>query len=194
VDVAAPYLTPEQYLEFDRKPGERPSEYVEGQIHPVPKAGPRYKSILANLTRVFNAQLAMSRCKLMVSPIRVRIPGGAKYMHPSLITVCGRCEFEDSVQDTVANPILVLEIASPTAEDGYDRGAKGDWYRSIPTLRTHIVVADDRVAVTVYTRERGQDWSLEDLLDVEDVLDISAINAKIPLAQIYQRIEFDDPS
>jgi hypothetical protein len=186
-------VTPDQYLELDREPGQRLSDYWAGELHAIPRATRQHKSILANLTKTLNTELALSRCKAMVGPVRVRIPGETRYLYADLLAICGgNCDFEDSVQDTVLNPKVLVEIQPPPAAANSDSDQKGGWYRSIPTLRSHILVAQDRVAVSVYTRPKGQDWSLEDWYDIGDVVEVSAINAKIPLAQLYNRIEFEE--
>jgi Uma2 family endonuclease len=191
--LPTPYLTPEQYLELDRH-SERPSEYSDGHAYPIENTTARHSLMLFNLAGTLKARLAGTSCKVMGATLRVRIPRTKmKYVYPDVIVSCGKLEFDDEHRDTLLNPTVLFEILSPSTGD-YDRGTKGSWYRSIPSLKTYVVIAQDQVSVTRYTRQAEQDWLLKDLISIHDVLDLDAINSRIALAEIYHEIELDEPA
>jgi Uma2 family endonuclease len=55
------------------------------------------------------------------------------------MVVCDEKQFIDDKQDTITNPVLVIEVLSPSTAD-YDRGTKFMLYRSIPDLQHYVLV------------------------------------------------------
>ena len=71
--------------------------------------------------------------------MRVSTPETSSYLYPDVGVVCEEPRFEDNVFDILLNPIVIIEVLSPSTE-AYDRGEKFSHYRQIeslnPTLRT----------------------------------------------------------
>ena len=68
---------------------------------------------------------------------------------------CGEELYHGESDDTLLNPRLVIEVLSPSTED-YDHGKKFAYYRTLPSLREYVLVAQDRVNVEqFYFREPG---------------------------------------
>ena len=187
--LPTPYLTPEQYLEIDRH-AELPNEYSDGLMYPIENTSLRHGRILTNLIRSLCNRLVDSPCEVVSSTVRVRIPGTKKYTYPDLIVTCGAADLEDSEADTLLNPTVLFEILSPNTAD-YDRGTKAEWYRTIPSLKAYVVVAQDRIAVTRFKREGEHTWLVNDLYGTDESLDIDSIGCSFPLAEIYRKIELD---
>jgi Uma2 family endonuclease len=66
--------------------------------------------------------------------MRVRIQRTGLYTYPDISVVCGQPIFEDASRDTLLNPVVIIEILSPSTES-YDRGKKFQNYRTIETLQ-----------------------------------------------------------
>jgi hypothetical protein len=56
-------------------------------------------------------------------------------------------------------------------------------------LKEYVLVAQDEVRVERYLR-RGDTWQLSDLTDIDETLTLESIECKIPLREIYARVEF----
>jgi len=76
--------------------------------------------------------------------------------------------FEDDVFDTLLNPIIVVEVLSPSTEAD-DRGEKFDRYRQLASLQEYSLVLQDRVRVEHYLR-RGTQWISTEFREITDVL------------------------
>lgn len=48
--------------------------------------------------------------------MRVKIPRINKYIYPDITVVCGEDQFEDNQNDTLLNPVLIIEILSEFTE------------------------------------------------------------------------------
>ena len=111
------------------------------------------------------------------------------YTCSDLTVVCGKTMFADERRDSLLNPTAIFEVLSPSTEY-YDRGVKLRSYREIESLMDYVLVAQDQVNIEHYTRSGENTWTLRDYRRAEDVLMIASIGVSVPLAAIYERIEF----
>ena len=51
------------------------------------------------------------------------VQGGERYLYPDVVVTCGRELFEDAEHDILLNPLVIIEVLSPSTEV-YDRGEK----------------------------------------------------------------------
>lgn len=63
-------------------------------------------------------------------------------------------------------------------------------YREIESLQDYILVAQDQMRVEQFTRGVANTWTIRDYLHAEDLLAIASIGVSVPLAALYDRIEF----
>lgn len=74
--------------------------------------------------------------------------------------------------------------------EGYDRGDKFKYYRTLPSLREYLLIAQDRPAVTLYRRGAGSD--LFRIIDVEGLnatLELTSIGVALSLAELYESVD-----
>ena len=118
--------------------------------------------------------------------MRVRTSRTGSYFYPDVAVVCDKPQFEDNVFDTLLNPILVVEVLSPSTEV-YDKGEKFAHYQELASLREYVLVSQDRVHVDHY-RLMGTQWVGKTFHTPEDVLLLDSIECKLPLRDIYARV------
>ena len=82
------HLTPEQYLEIERK-AERKSEYYAGEMFAMAGASKEHGLITVNLVAVLHNQLRRSACRTFVADLRVNIPATGLYTYPDIVVACG---------------------------------------------------------------------------------------------------------
>jgi Uma2 family endonuclease len=179
--------TPQQYLERERL-AETKSEYRYGQIVAISGASRKHNLIALNLGGELRQQLRGGSCETYVSDMRVKVSPTGLYTYPDVVVACGDIRFEDSHSDTLLNPIVLIEVLSPST-DAYDRVEKFDHYRRLDSLREYVLVSQDRMRVERYAR-RGDDWERTELSRPDDALMIAAIDCTIRLADVYERVAF----
>jgi len=182
------FLTPEQYLEIDRK-AERKSEYYNGEMFAMAGAKRAHNLIVANLVARLNQMFRSRPCEVYPSDMRVRVTATSLYTFPDVIAVCGRPHFLDDQEDTLLNPGLIVEVLSPSTE-AYDRGRKFEQYKSIESLREYLLVAPDRVHADLYTRQPDGRWLLTSADTLESGLTLESVGAQLTLADLYEKVEF----
>jgi Uma2 family endonuclease len=177
--------TPAEYLELERA-AETKSEYRAGQIVAMTGVSRAHSLIVGNLLGEMRQQLRGSSCEVHSNDLRVRVSRTGLYTYPDVVVACGEILFEDDQVDTLLNPVVVIEVLSPSTE-AYDRGEKFAHYRRLDSLQEYVLVAQDRVRVERYVRQ-GEQWVLSELSAREDVLALTAIDCQIGLREIYERV------
>ncbi len=180
-------ITPDEYLTIERR-SEAKSEYFDGEIFAMTGASRRHNLISLNFGAELRGQLRGRDCEAYVADMRVRIPFANIYTYPDVIVVCGRLEFEDAEVDTLLNPTLIVEVLSKSTAS-YDRDAKFEYYRSLPSLREYLLVSQDTYHVTQYVRQADDRWMLADIRGAEGRLELSSVGCALTLAEIYERVE-----
>lgn len=179
--------TPQEYLARERL-AETKSEYRCGQIVAMSGASRRHNLIALNLGGELRQQLRDGSCETYVADMRVKVSPTGLYTYPDVVVACGEIRFEDSYIDTLLNPVVLVEVLSPSSE-AYDRGEKFGHYRRLDSLREYVLVSQDQMRVERYARQ-GDDWEETVLHSPDDVLTIGAIGCTVRLAEIYERVAF----
>lgn len=149
-------MTEEEYLAFERASTEK-HEYSGGEIFAMSGGTSDHAAVAANILRELGNALFGRGCRVHTSDMRVHIPETGKFVYPDASIVCGRPEFKDERQDTLTNPVLVVEVLSESTE-AYDRGDKFAAYQTIPSLRHYVIAAQNKPRIEVYTRQADGGW------------------------------------
>jgi Uma2 family endonuclease len=187
-------LTSADYLEMDRQSQLR-HQFLGGEIFTMTGASRRHNLISVNLATLLNTQLRDRDCEVYASDMRVKVSPQGDYTYPDLVVVCGSPSFEDSFNDTLLNPVLIVEILSKSTE-AYDRGLKFELYRGLETLREFVLIAQDRCHLEHYHRQVDDRWLLTEISELKGCLHLESIDVELVLEQIYFKVSLDetDPS
>jgi Uma2 family endonuclease len=183
-----PFLSPEQYLDAERK-AEFRSEYLDGQMYAMSGVSWQHGRITVNVTTQLNDQLAGTPCEVRASNQRVRPKLGGPYYYPDIVVVCGEPQFEDKEFDTVLNAKLIVEVLSPSTES-YDRGTKFEKYRQMKSLAEYLLISQTRVHIEHRVLSPAGVWDSSETSDLNDVLELPSIGARLKVADIYHRVQF----
>ena len=183
--MAQPRMTPAEYLALERQ-AETRSEFLDGEVFAMAGASARHVRVCAALTASLWNQLADRPCDVLPTDMRVKIPATGLYTYPDVAVVCGEAEFDDAEHDTLLNPTLLIEVLSPSTAD-YDLGAKFGHYRTLPSLREVLYVAQTEIHVLHYRRQTDGTWLLSETRDPNAVVELPSIGAELRLAQVYSK-------
>ena len=183
--TAQTYLTPEEYLTWERKQPFK-NEYHNGQIVAMSGASRWHNRITVDITIQLGNQLMDSDCEVFAGEMRVRTSPTVSYLYPDVIVVCGEPRFEDDTFDTLLDPIVVIEVLSPSTA-AYDRGEKFESYKQLTSLQEYILISQNKVRVEHYYRQEAQ-WNRNTFQHLEDLLSLPSIECEVPLRAIYRRV------
>ena len=194
-----PYFTPEQYLEIDRATEER-YEYLDGEIFAMAGESSEHGDISMNLATIFGNQLKGTECRGRLKDTKVLSGAGKKnpftqkgmFSYPDLVVICGELQFHDEIKDIVLNPQVIIEVLSESTES-FDRGDKFVSYRMWnPTLTDYLLVSQNMPHVEHYIKQENGDWLLKEYHGLNKHFTIESINVIVTLADVYDRVEFQD--
>jgi Uma2 family endonuclease len=90
-------------------------------------------------------------------------------------------------EQLVEDPILVVELLSPGTER-YDRRTKVPAYREIESVN-EILLIDSEAAYAEIFRRNGATWFSEIVQGREAELNLSSIELRLPMAELYEGID-----
>jgi Uma2 family endonuclease len=187
-----PYYSFEDYLAAERECIDEKHEYVAGQVFAMVGATYNHNLIVTNLARELSAQLKSRPCSVLSSDMRLRIQVADACTYPDILVLCDSPSFHDGRKDVLTDATLLIEVLSPSTE-GFDRGGKFALYRSLPSLRQYLLVAQDRCAVDVFTRQPDDRWLLEAYTDPRAEIPLDSIGCALPVGEIYDKVDFALP-
>jgi Uma2 family endonuclease len=181
--------TEAEYLAIERDV-EAKHEYYRGEMFAMSGASRQHNQLTFNLALCLGQQLANRKCIAYTNDMRVKVESTTLYTDPDAVITCHEPRFLDKEVDTLLNPQVIIEVLSDSTEK-YDRGKKFEHYRTIPSLREYVLISQDRAHVDRFSlNEQGQ-WVLSDATGLEAVVELSAVDCRLPLAEVYAKVEFE---
>jgi Uma2 family endonuclease len=98
-----------------------------------------------------------------------------------------RKNFDDSENDTLLNPVAIIEVLSESTE-AYDRGKKFEQYQYIDSLTEYLLVSQDPYRVEQYVRQSDKEWRYFEYHWAEDVVRINLIGCEFALKDVYAKV------
>ncbi|MDE0089581.1 MAG: Uma2 family endonuclease [Candidatus Poribacteria bacterium] len=184
--AARTYLTPEEYISFERKATIK-HEYLKGQIIAMSGASFAHNFITLDTATQLNIQLMGGDCQVAASDMRVKVTKTNAYFYPDIVVFCGEPISEDNNFDTLLNPTVIIEVLSPSTET-YDRGEKFEDYKQIESLKEYVLVSQDKVLVEHYIRQETE-WLESKYRELDDVVQLRSIECELRMRDIYARTE-----
>ena len=160
-------------------------EYVDGQILAMGGGTLEHARLASAIIFLLQDQLGDRPCVVFTSDARVRIVATGLITYPDVSVACGPSilDVEDRLAQT--NPSVLVEVTSPTTE-AYDRGAKFEHYKLIPSLREYVVVSHRERAIEVFRRGDDQTWSLAARGGAGGRVALTSIGCELEVDRIYR--------
>jgi Uma2 family endonuclease len=158
--IPEPFRTYAEYLEIEAR-SELKHEWLDGRIYAMSGGTPDHSAIAANVIRALGNQLDGKPCRVFTSDLRVRVPTTGLATHPDVSVVCGRLECDAEDPNAATNPVVVVEVLSPSTER-YDRDEKFSHFRRLASLRAYVLVSQKERRIEVFTRNDDSSWTLRE--------------------------------
>ena len=102
-------------------------EFYNGEIFAMAGGTVAHNQICSNVLSFLSAALDKTPCRTLGSDMRLLTPRGL-FTYPDVMVICGPVELTPGREDTVKNPLLLVEVISDATRK-YDRGEKFDLYK-----------------------------------------------------------------
>jgi Uma2 family endonuclease len=162
-------------------------EYLGGVLYAMAGARNAHNIIATNIVGALYARLRGQSCRPFNSDtkIRVRQPTHIRFYYADASVVCRTNPQSDSYQDA---PVVLFEVLSRKTRR-IDEGEKKDAYMTIPSLDVYVLV-EQHTAMVVAFRRTDSGFVREVHEGLEAVLPLGEIGVALPLAEIFETVEF----
>ena len=187
-----PHMTEAEYLAFADEQ-EFKHEYRNGEVIAMTGGSVRHGAITASTIIHLGNKLRDTDCTVTSSDVRVYIAHKQTYRYPDVTVFCGDPVYREGRTDTLTNPVLLVEVLSPSTArtDHNDKLAE---YTRIPRLQAYVLVSQDEPKVEVYQRHESGKWLYEFVtgMEAEITLSLSGKDMRLSLAEIYRRVRWEE--
>lgn len=162
-------------------------EYLGGYLYAMAGARNVHNTIATNALGHLYGQLRGRPCRPFNSDtkVRVQLASHTRFYYPDAMIVCAPSPAEATYQD---HPVVIVEVVSEGTRR-LDEVEKREAYLAIPSLRAYLLVEQDAPLVRVYRRvDQGFEVELHE--GMEAVVPLAEVEAELPLAAAYERVEF----
>ncbi|MGD9974735.1 MAG: Uma2 family endonuclease [Desulfatirhabdiaceae bacterium] len=184
-------FTKEEYLEMEER-NEFRSEYFAGEIFAMAGGSPDHSTICFNMIGELRDPLRRKRCRGFESNMKLEISQADAIVYPDVMVICDKIERTDHRSDVIKNPILIVEVLSPSTES-FDRGKKFEYYRTLPSLQEYVMISQDAPLVEAYHKQDDRNWLFSVSSGREETVVLQSLECEIRLTDIYQHVEFSQP-
>jgi Uma2 family endonuclease len=166
------------------------SEFYQGAIFAMAGGTATHNLIALTVAASLRSALRGKQCKAFMADMRLLVKRRQLYTYPDVMVVCGSLQYAPGRNDTVTNPVLIVEVLSPSTE-AYDRGKKFEFYRTIDSLQEYILVDPARMYVERHRPLGLGRWEMTAFENPDDVLALTSVGVDLTLAGIYEGVELE---
>jgi Uma2 family endonuclease len=186
--LAQKYYSLEEYLALEEK-AKCKSEYYGGQIYQMAGGSANHSRISLNVSLELTLALRGKGCEVFNSDMKIAVKANSLHTYADASVMCGEVEFAPGRDDIIANPLLLVEVLSPSTRN-YDRADKFLLYRALASFQTYLIIEQSRVYLECYQKQPDGSWELRTYTDASQSLKLESLQLEIPIAALYQRVKF----
>jgi Uma2 family endonuclease len=175
-------LNEAEYLALEEQSQVR-HEYVDGQVYAMAGGSQRHNRIALNVASGLLSALRGKPCQVFINDVRLNIARDNAYYYPDVMVACGATERVAGDENSLSDPVLVVEVLSPGTEST-DRREKLAAYRRLPTLLEYVLVNQDRQQVEIYRRQGDIGWGYLSF-EVGETVELESTGLSVPIATWY---------
>jgi Uma2 family endonuclease len=157
-------------------------EFLDGEIYAMAGGSPDHAALAGAVIGLVRNQLPAG-CRVFTSDLRVRIAATGLTTYPDAAVICGRTQRSPEDPLAVTNPLLLVEITSPSTEE-YDRGEKLRHYKGLPSLREVLIVSHRTPELTLHRREDAS-WTTISVVP-GGVLELVSVAVRLAVDEVYR--------
>lgn len=175
------FISEEDYLESE-KLSDIKREYFDGEIFAMAGASRSHQRLTINTVSAFHNHLKGSPCEVFSSDMKVRADKGRKYFYPDVLVSCTKGEGDSYFEES---PCLIVEVLSNSTRK-FDQSLKRLVYQTIPTLEEYVLIEQDRVEITIFSK--SDEWR-PTYYFIDDEITFESIGLTLPVLELYERVE-----
>jgi Uma2 family endonuclease len=173
----------EEYLQLEAASQVR-HEFVDGYTFAMAGGTDSHNRITNRFNRLVFDAAEEAGCELFIADMLVRTPNNKGY-YPDLFLTC---EETSDGSRFKRFPCWVVEVLSETTE-AVDRGEKLQNYTAIPSLKSYILVSQEKKLIEVFERLPDDSWRYTSIGE-GGTLRLPCLELVLEVNQIYQGVKY----
>lgn len=174
------------YLAVEQHSGHR-HELIDGVIVAMAGGSDEHNAIAGRLAMLIGNRLA-GACRYYTPDQRFWIAAAARSRYTDGSVICGPPQHPPHDQQATTNPLVAIEVLSPSSE-GDDDGDKRVDFQSLTSLQAYVLVSQDRRSVRVHRRDDKGQWPIEGETHLGATsFALPALTSPISIEDVYQNI------
>jgi Uma2 family endonuclease len=161
-------------------------EYENGLVFAMAGGSDEHAAITLSASSLLKAAVTPKGCRARVTDVLVKTGDGA-FAYPDALVYCGEPRYSETVPPALLNPVLIVEVLSPTTQ-GYDRRDTYLHYQTIPTLQAYLLIAQDQVYVELRLRGDHNAWSIQLFTSLAESLHIPVLDVTLSVRNLYDTV------
>ncbi len=163
---------------------ERRHEFIDGVIVAMAGGSDEHNAIAAHFTGLFMMRVHTG-CHAYNSDQRFWIEASSRGRYSDGSIICGKPAHPAHDKQATTNPLVVLEVLSPSSEGGDDGDKRRD-FQSLASLQAYVLAAQDARCVKIYRRTERGEWRDEpDVYRDGESFELPGLLRPIALHEIY---------
>jgi Uma2 family endonuclease len=180
----------EEYLRREEKAVEK-HEFYNGKIIKMPGGTFNHSRVSANALTALRVSIRPlpKQFSVHTSDLKIYIEPSDIGVYPDAFVICQEPMFWKNRQDVIVNPLLIVEVLSPSTQS-YDRLGKFELYKLLPSFQEYVLINADKHAVETRFREEPDLWRIKTETDINHLVPLRSLGVSISMADIYEDIVF----
>lgn len=193
VGIEKKRMTFEEYLDFEEKSTVK-HEFHNGKLTKMSGGTFNHSNIAGIIVTLLNNFILSSGidCYVLNSDMKIYFQDLNKSVYPDAAVVAGEPQFKDNKKRAIINPLVIVEVLSESSEK-QDRTTKFEDYRTLPSLREYILVAQEESLVEAYYLHDPENdlWKITRARGLDASIFLYSIECTLQLKDIYRKIKFE---
>ena len=159
-------------------------ELIDGVIVAMAGGSDEHNAIAGRFAMLLG-QRGTGGCRYYTPDQRFWIASSARARYSDGSIICGKPDHPGHDAQATANPVIVVEVLSPSSE-GDDDGAKREDFQSLSSLQAYVIASQDQRCVRVYRRADDGTWGREAVVyrDGESFA-LPTLTGPVAVAEVY---------
>ncbi|WP_107669386.1 Uma2 family endonuclease [Cyanothece sp. BG0011] len=176
-------LSIEDYLKQEEKADVK-SEYINGKIIPMAGGTVNHNQIAVNITTELNYAFKKQDYRVYMGDVRLWIPEKNIFTYPDIMVINGDPIYYENRKDTILNPILIIEVLSPSTEN-YDKEGKFSAYRTIQGFSEYMLLSQTKIYGEKFTKTDEKTWLFQEFHQEDQAIQVQLENISLQFDDIY---------
>lgn len=181
----------EEYLLIEDQSVEK-HEFFNGEVIKMPGAKPTHNLIASNIITHLNNALedAPKEYFVLNSDSKIHIPRFRHFVYPDAVVVCETIELYPGSSTVITNPLLIVEVLSPSTEK-HDRQSKFNDYKQIPSFKEYLLISQTLPYAMASFKSAERTWEDLEAEGLDATIHLRSVDRTLDLRKIYKGVRFE---